>query len=288
MPKSTVNKKVFQIPKTILYTGKLLQIISPRLAMRFAFKLFMTPHKFKRPNRENKMYEEATKEMLWLLSLQKKIQVYKYGVGVSKKKILLIHGWAGRGTQLFKIADFFIAKGYAIVSFDATAHGDSEGKTSAMTEFIPSILEIDKHYGPFEFAVGHSLGSMALLNAVKQGFDVNKIAIIGTADSITKICHQFVGRLGLKPKVAIFLKARLDNELGFDAEELSANIAAKEVKIPTLVIHDNKDTDVPVNCAKTVHQSLPNSTLMITDGLGHRRVLYSTEVIESISDFFEK
>ena len=287
MPKPTVNKKVFQIPKPILFTGKILQFFSPKLAMRFAFKLFMTPHKFKRPNRENKMYEQATKEMLWLPSLQKKIQVYKYGVGVSKKKILLIHGWAGRGTQLFKIADFFIAKGYTIVSFDATAHGDSEGKTSAMTEFIPSILAIEKQYGSFEFAVGHSLGSMALLNAVKQGFDVKKIAIIGTADSITKICHQFVGRLGLKPKVAVLLKARLDKELGFDAEELSANIAAKEVKIPTLVIHDNNDTDVPVNCAKAVHESLPNSTLMITDGLGHRRVLYSAEVIESIGEFFE-
>ena len=285
MSKPTVNKKVFSIPKSILYTGKLLQIISPKLAMRFAFKLFMTPYKFKRPRREDKMYEEATKKMMLVPSLQKKIQIYKYGT--SKKKILLIHGWAGRGTQLFKIADFFIEKGYAIVSFDATAHGDSEGKTSAMTEFIPSILEIEKQHGPFEFAVGHSLGSMALLNAVKQGFDLKKIAIIGTADSITKICHQFVERLGLKLKVAVLLKARLDSELGFDAEELSANIAAKEVTIPTLVIHDNNDTDVPVNCAKTVHKSLENSELMITDGLGHRRVLCNTEVIEKMNSFFE-
>jgi len=285
MPKSSVNKKVFSIPKPVLYTGKFLQFFSSKLAMRFAFKLFMTPFKFKRPKREHKMYQNADKAMMLVPVLDKKIQVYTYGkVG---EKVLLVHGWAGRGTQLYKIADALLAKGYAVVSFDATAHGDSEGKTSAMTEFIPSILEVEKQYGPFRFAVGHSLGSMALLNAVKQGLPIEKLAIIGTADSITKICHQFVNRLGLKSKVAVLLKEQLDKELGFDAEELSANIAAKEVHIPTLVLHDNNDIDVPVSCAKTVHDSLPNSKIIFTEGLGHRRILITDHVIVRIVDFFD-
>jgi hypothetical protein len=61
-----------------------------------------------------------------------------------------------------------------------------------MPEYIKSIFEIDKQYGPFEFAIGHSLGGMALLQAVKDGFTVKKMVTLGSADSIFDICKQFV------------------------------------------------------------------------------------------------
>jgi len=284
MPKP--NHKVFKIPKVIIYLGKSLQFISPRLATIFVLKLFMTPYKFKRPKREDKMYLESNKENLFLSAFQKNINIYQYGN--SEKKILLVHGWAGRGTQLYKIAETFIDKGYMTISFDATGHGDSEGKTSAMTEFIPAIFEIEKKYGPFEFAIGHSLGGMALLNAVKEGLRVNKIAIVGSGNSITAICHQFVNRLGLKPKVAVLLKEKMDNLLGYDAEELSAYIAAKSVTIPTLVVHDTHDEEVPVSCAHSIRQNLNNGEISITEGLGHRKVLTDSKVIEKIFTFFTK
>jgi alpha-beta hydrolase superfamily lysophospholipase len=51
------------------------------------------------------------------------------------KKILLVHGWSGRGTQLFKIADELLKQGYSTISFDAPAHGKSPGKT-IMVDFI--------------------------------------------------------------------------------------------------------------------------------------------------------
>jgi pimeloyl-ACP methyl ester carboxylesterase len=286
MPKPNPNHKVFSIPKSILLTGKFLQFLSPKLAANFVLKLFKTPFKFKRPKREDKMYQEASKEMLLIPELQKSIQVYKYGQGT--KKVLLIHGWAGRGTQLYKIGENLAKKGYQVISFDATAHGDSEGKTSAMPEYIKSIFEIDKQYGPFEFAIGHSLGGMALLQAVKDGFTVKKMVTLGSGDSILDICKQFVNRLGLQPKIAYLLKDKMDKVLGMDSELLSANVAAKEVLIPTLVVHDKQDEDVPVSCAHNIRQSLKNGELLITDGLGHRRILIDTKVIDQIIHFLEK
>ncbi len=283
MPKPKPKPKVFKIPRKIIYIGKFLQFLSPKLAMQFVFKLFGTPYKFKRPERENKMYLESDKELFLIPELEKRIQVYKYGK--SKRKVLLIHGWAGRGTQLHKIADAFIEKGFMVVSFDATAHGDSEGKTSAMTEFMPAILAIEKQYGPFDFAIGHSLGGMALLNAVKDGFEVKKIALIGSGNSILAICHQFIKNLELKPKVAVLLKSNMDNLLGYDVEVLSANIAAKSIKIPTLIIHDTQDNEVPVSCAHSIRQNLKKGDIMITEGLGHRRILTDPKVIDRILSF---
>jgi pimeloyl-ACP methyl ester carboxylesterase len=189
---------------------------------------------------------------------------------------------------LYKIGENLAKKGYQVISFDATAHGDSEGKTSAMPEYIKSIFEVDKQYGPFEFAIGHSLGGMALLQAVKDGFTVKKMVTLGSGDSILDICKQFVNRLGLQPKIAYLLKDKMDKVLGMDSELLSANVAAKEVLIPTLVVHDKQDEDVPVSCAHNIRQSLKNGELLITDGLGHRRILIDTKVIDQIIHFLEK
>jgi pimeloyl-ACP methyl ester carboxylesterase len=286
MPKQKVNHKVFSIPKNILFSGKLLAFISPKLAANFAFKLFMTPFKFKRPNKEDLMYNNSSRTMLLIPELNKKIQVYQYGK--SNKRVLLIHGWAGRGTQLFKIAESFIEKGYETISFDATGHGESEGKTSAMPEFVASVFELEKVFGPFDFSIGHSLGGMALLNAVKKGFNVRKIAIVGSGNSITAICNQFISRLGLKQEIATLLKMKMDKVLGYDSEELSAYVAAKSVKIPTLVLHDTEDNDVPVSCAYDIRQNLVNSEIKITNGLGHRRILTDTEVITKMISFFNK
>ena len=286
MPKTKPNSKVFTIPKSILVSGKLLQAISPRLAARFAFKLFMTPFKYSRPKREKDMYEKAKKNRLFIPELNKKIQVYE--LGNSKKKVLLVHGWAGRGTQLYKIAESLVQKGFMTVSFDGTAHGGSEGKTSSMPEFIASMLELEKNYGSFDFVVGHSLGAMASLNAIKKGLKVKKAILIGSGNSIIAICKQFIQRLELKPKVAIHLKNIMDKQLGEDTEVLSAYVAAKSVSIPVLVIHDKDDTDVPVACARDIKKNLINSEILITEGLGHRRVLTDTNVIEKIIHFIKK
>ncbi|HIP47974.1 MAG TPA: alpha/beta hydrolase [Lutibacter sp.] len=285
MPKSKVNHKVFSIPKSILLTGKTLQFLSPWLAAKFAFKLFMTPYKFVRPKREEDMYVNATKKMHLIPELGKKIRVYEYGN--SNKKVLLVHGWAGRGTQLYKIAASLKENGFMTISFDGTGHGGSEGKTSSMPEFIASMLELENQYGQFEYVIGHSLGGMALLNAIKKGLHVKKGVIIGSGNSITALCEQFIDRLGLKPKVAVILKNIMDKQLGEDTEVLSAYVAAKSVKTPILVIHDKDDADVPVACAHDINKNLINSEIMITEGLGHRRILIDTKVIEKILEFIK-
>jgi pimeloyl-ACP methyl ester carboxylesterase len=130
--------------------------------------------------------------------------VYEYGK--SDKKVLLVHGWSGRGTQLFKIADALLKEGYSTISFDAPAHGKSPGNSSIMLEFIASIFELEKQFGPFEIAIGHSLGGMAVLNAAKLGFHTDKIVVIGSGDIVQDIIDDFIKKLQLKPAISIKLR----------------------------------------------------------------------------------
>ncbi|EDP95303.1 alpha/beta hydrolase [Kordia algicida OT-1] len=272
-----------QVPKVILYTGRFLQFIAPSIAAKYAQRLFITPLKHKMPKREFHMDKNSQQASLHIPSIQKDIITYTYGNG--KKKILLAHGWSGRGTQLVKIADHFVKLGYQTISFDAPAHGKAPGKLTSMPEFIEAIHEIDKQFGPFEFAIGHSLGGMALLNAVREGFQIKKLATIGAADVITDIILHFTRTLTLKDSVATKMKAILDSKFGRDIDYASASNAAKEVNIPTLVVHDEDDVDVAVSCAYAIHKALPNGTLHITQNLGHRRILGNKEVIEKVEDF---
>jgi hypothetical protein len=63
-----------------------------------------------------------------------------------------------------------------------------------MTDFIAAILEIEKQYGPFESAVGHSLGHV-YLKCNKKGLKLNTAIIIGSGDIVQNIIEDFIAKL---------------------------------------------------------------------------------------------
>ena len=282
----TKTKNIPKISRSIIIIGKILQCIAPRLATSYVIKLFGTPIRFKTPEREKMMAKSAQKEMLLIPELNKKVMVYTYGY--SKRKVLLVHGWSGRGTQLYKIADKLLENGFMTISFDAPAHGKSEGKYTMMTEFIAINKFLDNKYGPFEFAIGHSLGAMAVLNSIKQGLTLKKAIIIGSGDIITDIINVFVNKLELKHKMAKKMKRYFFKKYGEDIDNYSASIAVKSVKIPTLIIHDTEDSEVPVSCAHSIRQNAEQGELLITNGLGHTRILKDNFVVNSIIEFIKR
>jgi len=275
-----------KIPASIISTGKILQFIAPPLATLFAIKLFRTPIRFKTPEREKMMAESAQKKMVLIPELNQEVMVYSYGY--SKRKVLLIHGWSGRGTQLFKIADKLLENGFMTISFDAPAHGKSTGKITMMHEFVKTALFLEKEFGPFEIAIGHSLGAMTVLNSIKQGLNVKKAIVIGSGDIITDIIKEFVTKLQLKSKIVTKIKHRFYKAFGEDIDNYSASIAAKEVKIPTFVLHDTEDADVPASCAHYIRQNLERGEILITNGLGHSRILKDSQVINRIIEFINR
>ena len=283
--KTSIHIQSLKIPKIILLTSKLISFISPKLITLFAAKLFTTPIKHKIPKRELEMDRKSVQNSIKILAINKEVVLYKYGK--SEKKILLVHGWSGRGTQLFKIADELLKAGYSTISFDAPAHGKSPGKTTIMVDFIAAILEIDKQLGPFEAAVGHSLGGMSVLNAIKKGLKVNRAVVIGSGDIVQDIMDDFVAKLELKPSISTRLRLHFEKKYKEEMNSYSAFLAAKETTIPILVIHDNDDPEVPVKAGIHIHKYLKNGELLLTNGLGHRKILGNLKVIEKTVQFIQ-
>ncbi len=282
------NNKIIntiEIPKSVLISGKILQAISSRLTTLFAAKLFSTPLKFKVPERELMMRESAKNKLIRIDAIKKKVMVYTYGY--SKKKVLLVHGWSGRGTQLYQIADKILENKMMVVSFDAPAHGLSSGKNTTMIDFVKSIQQIDKEFGPFEAAIGHSFGGMSLLNSISEGLKLNSLVIIGADNSIPEIIKSFVKKIELKPGIAGKLESYYNKKLGIKMEDHSSQKAAINVKIPTLVIHDSEDRFVPVSSAISIRQNLKYGELLITNGLGHHKIFKDKQIIQRILEFIK-
>lgn len=284
MSKNTTNPtKSLKIPQFIILSCKICAFISTKLVTSYAAKLFTTPIKHKVPKREFEMDIKSIQNTIYIPKIDKSVVTYKYGEG--DRKILLVHGWSGRGTQLFKIADELIKLGYSTISFDAPAHGKSKGKTTIMSDFIAAILEIEKQYGPFEIAIGHSLGGMSVLNAIKDGLQVNKAVIIGSGDIVQDILDDFIFKLGLKKEISERLRNLFEEKYQVKMDDFSAYKAAQKIEIPVLVIHDKDDPEVPVKAGIHIHQQLKNGTLYLTEGLGHRKILGNQNVIKKILEF---
>jgi pimeloyl-ACP methyl ester carboxylesterase len=277
------NKNSLEIPKYLIHSGKLLQFFSRDLTTRLAAKIFATPFKITPPERELMMRQSAKSNLLSIDNIKKKIMVYTYGY--SKRKILLVHGWSGRGTQLYNIADKVLENKMMVISFDGPAHGLSSGKSTSIIEFIICIRQLEKKYGPFDAAIGHSFGGMALLNAVSQGLKIDNLVIIGADNSIDEIIKSEVKKYSLKPIIGEKLVKLLNKQLGVNIKDYSSENASKNVDTPTLVINDSEDKYVDVSSAFAIRQNLKYGELLMTNGLGHHKILKDPTIIQRIIDF---
>ena len=271
------------IPNFVRYFAKFLEVFSTRLASMFGIRLFVTPVNFPLPKREQYMLKSAQKKRLLINDINKEIEILSYGY--SKKKILLVHGWSGRSTQLFAFADKLLENGYMVISFDGPAHGKSNGRTTMMPEFLKTIEKINTTFGPFEAAIGHSFGATSLYNAASNFLTIKALIAIGSGDKISDIISNFAKNLYLKEKSARKIQSGLENKWMIHIDDFASSTVAKNIKIPVLVIHDKNDGDVPVSCAYRIRQNLEKGSLLITNGLGHTKILRNKEVVNKSVEF---
>ena len=274
-----------KIPRIIILTGKLLQAVSTDLATWYVRFLFQKPIKHKTPEHEKIWESKAQISYIAVPEIDKTIAVYQWGNG--DKTALLVHGWSGRATQMYKIIEKLLQSGYKVISIDGPAHGKSTGNKTMMPEFIKAIEKVFEIYGPFDVAIGHSMGGIALLNVQTHRPLFKKLVIIGAPDSIYDIFHNFVKKLELKPVVAEKLIDMFEKITGKSIYEFHGSYACKNIEEPVLIIHDENDKEVSVKDAINNYNHLKNGKLLKTKGLGHSRILKDNAVTDEIIKFLE-
>jgi pimeloyl-ACP methyl ester carboxylesterase len=277
---------VLRIPTWIRFGVWLSQQMSTSLATQVALYLFFRPQRFKRPVREQEMHDHSLQTSCYVLEIDKVIQVFRFaGKGA---KVLLLHGWSGRGTQLFAFANELRKSNAEIVTFDMPGHGQSKGNKTNIVELVACIKEVYAKYGPFDHAIAHSMGSMALLRALRDGIPMKSAAIIGSGDKIRNVFYRFSEQLQFSDKVTERMIQTVEKQFGMNLENYSSSMSLEHLKMPLLIVHDKDDKETHFAYSKDLHEIANNSELLLTTGLGHHRILRDSKTVQRIIQFINK
>ncbi len=198
---------------------------------------------------------------------------------------LLVHGWAGRGSQLTHFVQPLLDQGYRVVTFDAPGHGVSPGKRSSLPIIADAIAEVSAWVGGIDVVVAHSAGAASLTLALDRGLWIRRAALLAPLDDIHSLTYAFLRRQGISEAVIDRVEQRSARWLGMPWSYFRASRRAVERHEPVRIFHDRGDRDVPFSQGERLARAWPDATLRPVQGLGHRGILRAPTVIEEVTSF---
>jgi len=258
----------------------LLQRVWPAAAVALAARLFASPPRHAPSEREHEALRGARRFDVRLG--KQRLRAWRWGRGPT---VLLVHGWGGRGAQLASHVPALLAAGYSVVSFDAPAHGASSGRVAALPLFTEALLALQAQVGPLRAVIAHSLGAGATALALQRGLRLDAAVFIGPPRSPMDFFGAFAQALRLSTRTQDAVLARLGRRFGVHPAHLDAARLAQDQRLPLLVLHDAGDRDVPLAHGREIASHWPGAELVVTQGLGHRRILHDAATIARAVEF---
>lgn len=278
-------KKVPFILRVFRFYFSVIGQIFPKFVSNLGNKLWRTPPKRRIKPNDLEFMQSANHE--FVDHELGRYTSYKFGSG--SKKALIVHAWGGHTADFKEIIPELIAADYQVTAFDFPAHGLSGGKTSDLDDVSKILLDVDQKHGPFDLVITHSGGIIATFVSYNRGLRTPKKMI-----SISPLCRlnvffktHFIDLLKIPPKVERYMEDYYAKR--FQAEDLwnaySVNTYTEKFNIPSLIIHDEHDTGVPVSEAHFLNENWKNSSLKVTQKLGHWRLLRDQQVVDLVKDY---
>jgi pimeloyl-ACP methyl ester carboxylesterase len=259
----------------------MLSRVSPRGAARVAEHLFLSPRRYARPAHELEALASARRVLV--PTPHGALSTWEWGD--EGPRVLLVHGWEGRGAQLAPLVAPLLGLGFRVVAFDAPGHGDSPGEVSSLVHFAESVQALADTFGPLHAIVTHSMGGAATAWAFRHHPLARRLVMICPPVDLRDFTRQMAKTLALGEDVRAHLHTRLADRFGVEIEALRVESVAPHMTTPLLVVHDEDDREVPIRCGELVARSWPGATLVRTRGLGHRRILKDDHVVRAVVRF---
>ncbi len=278
------SKTALRFARAALQTA---YILSDNLGSSLAERLFTSPRRYARPEREKAILasghrfevEVHLRSPRWEGAVTY-VTCWRWGVGPA---VLLVHGWEGRGAQLGALVEPLVAAGLSVVTFDAPAHGSSPGNRLYLTDHADAIIDVAAAVGPLHGLVAHSFGAAAALLAhARGGVDAPRNVMIAPNVIIDDSVQKFARMVALDDGDRTALEENLAIHTGIAVDSLRLDNLVGYRDASLLVVHDRDDREVPVIHGERLAAQWGNATLEVTEGLGHRRILRTPEVIAKV------
>jgi pimeloyl-ACP methyl ester carboxylesterase len=291
------SKNAMRLARAALQTA---YILSEDLGASFAERLFTTPRRHSRPERERNVLANAREGFVDVTlraprwnNQTVRVATWRWGVGPT---VLLVHGWEGRGSQLGAFVAPLVAAGMSVLTFDAPGHGSSPDHRLYLTDLADCIADVTaslssassapEDASPLHAIVAHSFGAAAALMAfTRNGTRAPRNVMIAPNVLLDDAVRRFARMVGLDDTDRIAFEHRLAQQTGLAADALRLPKLTGERDDALLVIHDREDREVDFEHGKQLAATWADAQLVETFGLGHRRVLRDEDVIAKVVTF---
>ncbi|MBO9553055.1 alpha/beta hydrolase [Cellulomonas sp.] len=282
---TTVRSYQFGVPPALRAGVRAVDPWAPDLVARGALRLWCRPpHAKHRPTLDG-----GTQ---WRLPFGRShIAGQTWGDGPT---VVLVHGWGGHRAQVAgPLVEPLVAAGLRVVAYDAPSHGESGpgalgGRQSTLPELVAALDAVVAAHGPAHAVVAHSLGAAASALAVLDGTPTERLALITPLAAPLTYVTAFGTALGLgdtsRHRLVVRMESLVDRRLStLDVPVRAAN--ARHRLPPALVLSDRADKEADHEDGPRIARAWPGAELVVTDGLGHRRILRDEETIKRVVAF---
>jgi uncharacterized protein len=236
----------------------------------------------------------------WPLTSQGlRLRAWFKGAGGSRPAVLVVHGLGDNLESYTEHAARFTALGFPVLLLDVRGHGGSQGRYGTLGARERDDVRVGMEAlrtrgagGNGLVMMGHSMGAVAVLRAAAGVPDVRAVIVEAPFDTFRGTVAHHARLLYRLPRWTPFAPlAILDAELlaGFDADDVDAVAAARQIKAPLLAIADGADPRMPPEVVQRVFAAHPGpGEMWVCPGVDHLGAITSPEYWPRVLGFLEK
>lgn len=220
-----------------------------------------------------------------------------YSKGNSNRIVIFAHGWSGNATNFTSFYDRFLEQGYRVIAFDHVAHGNSTGTVANLFMFIEGTRAVLKWAadqvsteGEIAGIVAHSMGASAMIS-VLGAKDKNSpyrripLTLIAPVIPLFESLQISVDNFGISRLWLTNLLRHLEVRYDLRIQDIDPKERIKDLTNPVVIVHDTKDSYIPLELNRQYLPSQLESALVTTERLGHFRILKASPVANQALGF---
>lgn len=249
----------------------------PGLTRWIALRLFFAPSGY-RTNSVEKACLKQGRPFQFRVN-DKTIKGWKWGRGPA---VLLVHGWNGRGIQFHGFVAPLVRAGYTAIAIDGPAHGASTGRITSYFEFTDTVRTLlsDSRNPDIQGIIAHSFGAAAVVNALaKEGLAIKMVGIAPVL-RLRELLFNTFDQIGIPRSVYTSLIGEFETRFGYRLKTDNPCRLIHSLSGSALIVHDEKDRTASIRDSDEQARKHENVSLHTTHGLGHRRILTDSKVIQ--------
>jgi alpha-beta hydrolase superfamily lysophospholipase len=210
---------------------------------------------------------------------------FKWGRGPNK--ILITHGW---GSKAADFSDLISAlkqnEELEIIAFDAPGNGSSEGELSNLLLYIEAIKAIVLNYGTPDIFIGHSLGAMANIVALKEMMITPSLLIsIAPLIRLKENFEYSMRAIDIAPQAQHAFLNSFEEKFKTPASTYNLNSwYTFDVQLKHWLAYDKADQVSDYIYLEEFLTNHPYITSKNYEGTGHERILKSPDLITDITN----